>query len=47
MKKWEYKSCNCKFKGLNEYGSDGWELVSVVYVQAFNEMRYYFKRELK
>ena len=47
MQKWEYMMTMFSEKGLTEklldqYGSDGWELVSVVYVE--HTLHYYFKR---
>jgi hypothetical protein len=45
MKKFEYIIReNLYLRELNEYGANGWELVSIIWVS--NETRFYFKREI-
>lgn len=49
MKRWEYRAERTPFffpPTFKQVGSDGWELVSVVYVDNTDSFRLYFKREL-
>jgi hypothetical protein len=47
MKKWKYMTCENLFESeLDEYGANGWELVSVV-SDGNDDLVFYFKREIK
>ena len=55
MKKFEYKILNERIRNndfhitkddLNEFGKEGWELISVIFDTEREERDFYFKREL-
>jgi hypothetical protein len=49
MIRWEYKTVfgNYSDRKLNEFGKEGWELVSVEPNENLMLRRYYFKRQIK
>ena len=51
MQKWQYfvttMTDHVQTDAVNEFGKDGWELVSVVYNQSTYESTLFFKRPLK